>query len=206
MKPTADKRTHLSLDGLESGQSVRTTFRFSEKAEDALDRLSKTTKVTKKDILDRFARLVLKDDALTAMLIKEAKEAATVTVGQDLGDRKTWVLTKAALTLIKSTAQKTGMSRDALAESLVLFADALIKAANQQRPKKHKEAQKVIENFQRHAEQIEDQLGELLGEDDPIYMRFGFVVTILMNLSMAIEAEMEKGTPIDPDDMSQQGL
>jgi hypothetical protein len=202
MKSASDKKTHLSLDGLELGQSVRTTFRFSERAEDALDRLSKTTKVTKKDILDRFARLILKDDALTTRLVKEASKVAA---NQELGVRKTWVITKATLKLIRDKSQTNGLSRDALAESLVLFANELIKTANQQRPEKHKEALKIIDDFWKNAEQIEDQLGDLLGEDDPICERFRYVVPIIMNLSMAIEAEIKKGTPIDPDDMSQQG-
>ena len=200
MKPD-DKKISLSLDGLESGQSVRTTFRFSERAEEALKRLSKTAKVTKKDILDKFARLVLKDEKMTAVLLQEA---AVVTTSQNLGVRKTWVVTKAALNLINNTATKNRLSRDALAESLVLFVDELMKLASQQRPEKHKQAQKIVGNFLRRSTQIEEQLNNLLGEDDPIYVRFGYIVTILMNLSMAIDAEIEKGTPIDPDEIGQQ--
>ena len=201
MESTADKKPHLSLDGLESMQSVRTTFRFSKRAEEALDRLRKATKITTKEMLDKFARLVLKDKTLTAILVETA---ATVDASKDLGARKTWVISKAALTLISITAQAERLSRDALAECLVLFADELIKTAKHQQPENHKKAKEVIGDFWRQADQIEDQLGNLLGEDDPIYMRFGFVGTILMNLSMAIDAEIEKGTPVDADDMSQQ--
>ncbi|MBA4416837.1 MAG: hypothetical protein C0392_02835 [Syntrophus sp. (in: bacteria)] len=202
MKPTTDKKSHLSLDGLERMQSVRTTFRFSKKAEEALDRLRKTTKITMKGMLDRFAELFLKDKAATAMLVKEA---ATVAASHDLGVRKTWVVSKATLTLISVTAQANGLSRDTLAESLVLLADEVIRTAKLQQPEKHKEAQKIIGDFEKQVRQIEDQLGDLLGEDDPIYNRFRFVGTILMNLSFAIDAEIKNGTPVDPDDMAQQG-
>jgi len=202
MELIVDKKPHLSLDGLEGIQSVRTTFRFSERAEKALDRLKNVTKTTTKEILDKFARVVLQNKDLTEIL---AENVAKGSASQDLGARKTWVISKVTLTLINSTAQLKGLSRDALAEGLVLFADDLIKEVKRNRPEQHKQAHAIIDDFWHQAEQIENQLTNLLGEDDPIYMRFQFVGTILMDLSMAIDAEIQEGTPIDPDDMSQQG-
>ena len=50
-----------------------------------------------------------------------------------------------------------------------------------------------------------ENLTGVLEEDDPIVSRFGFILTILGILQSAIESNREKVTPIEPDDMSQEG-
>ena len=61
-----------------------------------------------------------------------------------------------------------------------------------------------INPFYKQAETIEKKLSEEIGGDDPIVRRFSYIVTVLMTLEMAIEGNIKKGTPIDPDDISQQ--
>ncbi len=70
--------------------------------------------------------------------------------------------------------------------------------------RKEEEAHKIISDFWSEAESLEDQLKALLGDESPIVDRFGYVIVLLMNLVMAIESKLSNGTPIDPDDMSQQ--
>jgi hypothetical protein len=39
----------------------------------------------------------------------------------------------------------------------------------------------------------------MLGDEDPIIQRFGYVTVLIDNLHSAIRAELDKGEPIDPD-------
>ena len=188
------------MAGVEGMQSVRTTFRLSKKADEALDSLGKTTKTTIKELLGNFAKGILTEKAWEDAIVDAAKN---VDLGQD-SVRKTFVISKAALTLINTTAKKRSVPRDALVESLIVLADQLVNTARKLQPEKHKKAQKIIGGFWDRTNEVEAELKELLGEDDPVYVRFTFVATILMNLSLAIDAEIEKGIPVNPDDIGQQ--
>lgn len=196
-----DVKPSLSLAGVEGMQSVRTTFRLSKKADEALDSLGTATKTTIKELLGNFAKGILTEKVWEDIIVDSAKN---VDLGQN-SVRKTFVISKTALTLINTTAKKRGVPRDALVESLIVLADQLVSSARKLQPEKHKTAQSVIGDFWDKANEVEAELKELLGEDDPVYVRFSFVGTILMNLSMAIDAEIEKGIPVNPDDIGQQG-
>lgn len=195
-----DNKQPVSLARFEGMQSVRTTFRLSPKADGVLNNLVKATKSTIKEILDNFAKAVLTDKTWTDVIATAAKK---VDIGEN-SIRKTFVISKTTLTLVSTTAKRKGVPRDALFESLILLAEQLMNNARIQQPEKHKKAQTIINDFWDRALKLETQLKDLLGEDDPVYMRSLYVATILMNLSMAIDSEREKGIPIDPDDIGQQ--
>ncbi len=196
---TKNNKTQISLAGLEGMQSVRTTFRLSTGTDELLETIVKASQSTTKELLDKFAKIFLKDKTFTDIVIDNAKK---MTVSQ--GVRKTFVISKTALTLISTTAQLRSVSRDALVESIIVIADGLIKAAKLHQPENHKKAQTIIGDFWKQADVVEKKLRDLLGDEDPVYIRFGYVCTILMNLSLAIDAEIENGTPVDPDDIGQQ--
>src|SRR5262249_52967411 len=72
------------------------------------------------------------------------------------------------------------------------------------------QAGEILDEFHSQALIVETQLGEIFGpgphifgDESPICTRFGSVMVVLENLRSAIEANMNEGVPIDPDDMSQ---
>lgn len=112
--------------------------------------------------------------------------------------RKTHVISDQTRKVLEETAKDYEMSRDDLLENLILTVKLLTETHEKRRLEKHREALKMISNFRADAEDLEDKMHDLLGGDDPIYERFGRVVTELMSLSIDIEKEQKNGTPIDP--------
>ena len=71
--------------------------------------------------------------------------------------------------------------------------------------KLNEKALKLVAKVHSEASKTETKLKELLGINHPIVSRFSYIMVILENLDSTIEANVEDGVPIDPDDFSQSG-
>jgi hypothetical protein len=124
----------------------------------------------------------------------------------DLSDRKTYVISKRSFDLINKESKEIQVSRDIFVEKLIRIYMALrgVKAKKLVESKEnHPKALKIIEQFVQHVNSTENYLKEVLVDDDPVLYRFGFVEVIASNLISAIKSELESGSPIDPEDISQ---
>jgi hypothetical protein len=78
---------------------------------------------------------------------------------------------------------------------------------------KTEKARAILNEFYAHATVVEAQLKEMFdgpgphifGDENPICARFGLVMVPLANLCAAIEANIDDGVPIDPEDPTQTG-
>ncbi len=185
--------------------SVRTTFRLSAEALEGLEWLARQSGVTKKETFDELCNwldVLKKKNVLnkeTFLKLRETHELLKKYSGKHRGDliRKTYVISDQARRTLEKTAKDYKVSRDDLLGNLILLVKGLIEAHEKKRLSNHAAALKMIDDFWHKAEDLESKLHELLGDDDPIYERFGMVVTGLMALSQDIEAEQKDGTPID---------
>ena len=183
--------------------SVRTTFRLSAEALEGLEWLARQSGVTKKETFDELCNwldVLKKKDVLnkdTFLKLRESHELLKKHRGDLI--RKTYVISDQARRTLEKTAKDYEVSRDNLLEDLILIVKLLVESYEKKRLSDHgEEALEMIDDFWHKAEELESKLRELLGDDDPIYQRFGMVVTHLMSLSIDIEREQKDGTPIDP--------
>jgi len=96
--------------------------------------------------------------------------------------------------LLQDLAELLGESQGAVLEAAI----EMWLTNEEMRKAKRKEALKIITEFESQADDIEVHLEKILDGDDPICSRFGIATVVLMNLRMAIEANINEDVPIDP--------
>jgi hemoglobin-like flavoprotein len=186
--------------------SVRATLRISKKCSDDIVWLANYYNITQKEVFNRIVGIFLKEhqdeDPSGGQLLD-----AIVSFAKKKGDldsdrvRKAQVISNSTHKRLTALTKKYGVPRDALIEVLVSLSKGVIAEMTQKAKEAHTEAFKIINNFWNQAETIEKQLKELLGSEDAILDRFDHVIVLIMNLSIAIENEIEKGIPVDPNEL-----
>lgn len=182
-------------------ESVRTTFKLSEEAINMLDGLSKNRTV--KGFFDDICLPLLEMGLLDLTgLTDENQKAEFSEIEPKI--RKTYAISQSALALLtKSAKQQQNVSRDAFVEHLIRSVNKFLNALKEERIKKHTKALEIVNRKWNELETAHKELKNLLGDEDPIYIRFNYATIMLMNLSLAIDKELKDGIPIDPDDFSQ---
>lgn len=174
---------------------TRTTFRITQEGHDAIGIMSKNYGMKNADVLDMASSLLHEVKGIDNASFSNMKGKLT---------RKTYLINKLALSKLEKMAKELKSSRDSLVDNMVITLKAVL---DRELSRKHSNYQtvldKIINPFWGQAEDIERQLKKALGEDDPITNRFGFIIVLIMNLSMAIEENINSGVPIDPSDFSQ---
>ena len=193
--PRTDKKVQ-SLVSLEGLQSVRTTFLLSKKAEEARHYLKKRLKITSKALIGQAINLVLASPEFDSTLREFVSDGA---VTKPVGTRKTWVISKATLDLIKKKARAMKVSRDLLLEGLILSLDGMYKVLDQRKSERYSEAYDVMNKFFDSAEDAAERLRNLLGYEDPIVRDFYRVIRVVGNTISAIETEIKKNSQINTD-------
>ena len=189
----------IVLESLIKGKQpvVHSTFRLSQEAHNAIKELGDVLNIKNAELFDRL--LIFFEGSQTSKIpvtLDGPRNAATI--------RKTYVVKKDTLTKLSKFAKDKKTTRDFLIERTAnAFGKILEDVRLREKERYRNVLEKTINPFWSQAEDIEGRLREKLGHD-PIVSRFAYVIIDLMNLSMAIESYLEKGTPIDPDDSSQQ--
>ncbi len=178
-------------------KSVRTTITISPGTLDSMQWLIDTHGIKPKEVLDA----ILGNEDLVKIILQATDEAKPVETNKTI--RKSIVLSSPALRKLNELAKKHGKPRDSLISMAIKLMKVLVEKYNAERPEKHKQALDIVGKAWSHIEAVEKELVSLLGENDPIVIRWGFVDVLIMNLYSAIESELADGTPIDPDDFSQ---
>lgn len=178
-------------------QSVRTTFRLSKEANEALGWLAQQQKVTMKDVLDASLEILGELSSspdfsgiafdIWGIGIPDSNEPRVI--------RKTLVLTRGTLKRLKFLSEKLSKPRDVLIDKAILYSKKQISDHEEDTKEKH---QNVLEPLSSIESDIVNVM-RLLDEGDPINSQLGYIVQEIANLCQAIEDELEKGIPIDPD-------
>lgn len=180
----------LTMAAINKERSVRATFQISREGYESLQWLQEHQ--------GRSIKMLL-SSAITRLL-PELNEFSENMLPSDRV-KKTIVLTKVALDKLNSVSRQRKIPRDAIISYLIVILKSVIEWSNEENKEKHKAAGTLIDDFWEKANQAEKELIKICGEDDPIVSRFGFVIVLLMNLSLAIDEELKNGTPIDADEM-----
>lgn len=178
---------------------VHSTFRLSMESHAAIKQLSDFLGVKNAELFERLLVLFKGlEKTKNPISLTEANSKTKST-------RKTYIVKKETLSQLSKLAKAKNTTRDLLIEKTSLaFKNILEETLSDKKERYRTALEKTINPFYGKTEDIERELANELGSDDPIVKRVGYVVILAMNLSMAIENYIKNGTPIDPDDFSQQ--
>lgn len=170
---------------------VYTTFRLSQKAQDAIKEHAK---------LSGLKNAVVFDLLLAVFEVCEKNPISLVTEENRTLIRRTYVVEKRTLYKLAEIAKSKKTSRDNIIEQAALQMKALFQKSESERKEKD---QKVFDTqlkpFWEQVCDINEKLHEELGGDDPICNKFLLIVSAVDGFMQDIEAYLTKGTPIDPD-------
>ena len=179
---------------LEDKQSVRTTFRLSEEASKDIAWFAKKNRITQKEVFDHlFVQTLLNmegDKNSFFHTILTLTEGSSYDLNRSV--RKAQVISRKALKTLNEISKKHNLSRDVLVE----YSVRLLKKLLEKRTEIRKEAAKLYkEEFQDKLPDIysvESKLRDLLGDDDPIVEKYGYIVSSIQIIDDEIMAEIEE--------------
>jgi hypothetical protein len=178
-----------SSSDLRGRQSVRATFKLSEKAIDAIAIVATHLGIKQKSLFDHLI-----DDIRSLNLI--AREIQQDSFSRLNRIQKTYVLSRRTLSSLETASKKYDAPRDALVEYSIQRLLPVI-AEERKKHRKRKEILVDITEYLKQGEKILSKSKELLGEDDPVYDRFETVMAICQNAQSSIKAFVEKGEIIE---------
>ena len=177
-----------SLD-LKGKQSVRATFKLSERAIDAISIVAVHLGIKQKSLFDHLIEDVQSMN-LIARKIGHEKTERTNRV------QKTYVLSRNALASLCRISEDFNAPRDALVEYSI---QRLLPIITRER-EKHQVRKEILADMERHLQQGEKILQKAkthLGEDDPVFDRLKNVIKGCRSTCAAVHDFVEKGKIIE---------
>ena len=178
-----------SSTDLRGRQSVRATFKLSPRAIDVLSIVA--------------AQLGIKQKSLFDHLIEDAKSLNVIAneIEDDVFNaldrvQKTFVVSRRTLSCLEQTSQQFNAPRDALVEYSIQRLLPVIKK-ERKRHRMRKAVLNDINTLLAEGLEILHKAKSLLGEDDPVYVRFETAMHSLINSQSHIEDYVAKGRGIE---------
>lgn len=169
-------------------QSVRTTFKLSERSIDALSVLSGQLGIKQKSLFDHLI-----DDISVLRVIAE-ESSRFETPKQRVA--KTYVISRKTLQNLEKVSTRYHTPRDALVELSIERILPLIK----EEKKKHEQRKKIMAKMEKLLEQGEEifRIAEdTLDQDDPVFRKLFQMMRSVNNCCNEIESCVERGRKIE---------
>ncbi len=178
-----------SSSELRGRQSVRATFRLSERAIEALSIVSYHLGIKQKSLFDH-----LLEDMEALNLI--AERFKTEEFDQPNRTQKTFVLSRRTLRSLEQVARSFDTPRDALVEYSI---QRLLPVIAKEREKQglRQEVFTDMTRYLNEGEKVLNRARERLGEEDPVYNRLERAFRALLNAHIDIRSFVEKGKVIE---------
>jgi hypothetical protein len=173
-----------NTDELRSKQSVRTTFKLSEKTILALNLVSNQLGVKQKSLFDH---LIADTDAL-GFIARELQKATPKRVG---GIQKTVVVSRSTLAILQKIAQTYNAPRDALVELSIQRLKPVIEQEKAKLATRKQIAAKVKSSLANQRQLLEEAT-QKLGAEDPICDQLASALNRFENTHAVISAFVEK--------------
>ena len=177
-----------SLD-LRGRQSVRATFKLTEKAIDALSIVATHLGIKQKSLFDHLI-----DDIRSLNII--AQEIQSDRYDKTKRIQKTYVLSRKTLYCLEEASNNYNAPRDALVEYSIQRLLPVI-AEEREKHRRRKEIFLEINEYFKKGEKILRKAEKLLGEDDPVYIKLQSAVRGCQDANCSIESFIEKGKMIE---------
>lgn len=178
-----------SLSDLRGRQSVRATFKLSDRAIDVIRIVANQMGIKQKSLFDHL----IGEIESMRMIQNEIQED----ILDDLSrTQKTFVLSRKTLSDLERIARDHEASRNTLIECSI---QRLIPLISQER-KKHHKRKELLHESERFLDQgikMVQQYRDLLGKHDPVFEKLENAVSVLANACKDIEKQIEKGREIE---------
>jgi len=174
---------------LRGRQSVRATFKLTQKAIDTLSVVAAHLGIKQKSLFDHLI-----DDEASLSCI--ADEIESDKFDELTRIQKTYVLSRKTLICLGEASKHSDTPRDALVEYSIR---RLVPIIAEER-KKHEQRKQILEDiteFLNEGEKLLRKSVRLLGEDDPMNERFEAAMTVCRNLQRSIRSLVERGDIIE---------
>ena len=174
---------------LRGRQSVRATFKLSERAISAVSIVATHLGIKQKSLFDHLI-----DDARSLDMI--ATEIQSDPFYELDRVQKTYVISRKTLSCLGEAAERFDAPRDALVEYSIR---RLLPIINEERAK-HRKRKEILEELTEYLEQGEKLLKKSkasLGEDDPVHGKFESAMAVARNAQKSIACFVEKGKIIE---------
>jgi len=174
---------------LRGKQSVRATFKLTEKSIDALNIVSVHLGIKQKSLFDHL----IEDTQCLKLIAREIKEEVFSKLNRV---QKTYVLSRRTLSSLDQTSRNFNAPRDALVEYSIQRLIPVIVGEKG----KHRKRKLILNEMTKHLEQGEkilEKSKKLLGEDDPVYCKLKSAITGCNSAYNSIESFVEKGDIIE---------
>ncbi len=176
-------------EDLRGRQSVRATFKLSAKAIEAMSIVAVHLGIKQKSLFDHLI-----EDAQTLKLI--AREVEYERFNRISRIQKTFVISRKTLSSLDETSKRFNAPRDALVEYSI---QRLLPVIARER-EKHRRRKEILRDMNANIEnalKILYKSGKLLGEDDPVFIRWQSAMKTLVNARDDIGVFIEKGKIIE---------
>jgi hypothetical protein len=174
---------------LRGRQSVRATFRLSERAIEALSIVSAQLGIKQKSLFDH-----LLEDLEALNVIAERFKAERFEQPNRI--QKSYVISRRTLSFLDEISRSFDAPRDALVEYSI---QRLLPLIERERAK-HRMRKEILGEMTEHlkqGEKILEKAEKSLGGDDPVYGRFETAMRVLYNAQRDLESFVEKGKLIE---------
>lgn len=174
---------------LRGRQSVRATFKLSARAIDVLSIVAAQLGIKQKSLFDHL----IEDEQSLSVIANEIEDEVFDALERI---QKTFVVSRRTLSCLEQTSQQFNAPRDALVEYSI---QRLLPVIAKER-EKHRKRKAILNDVNAHLAQglkILQKAQSLLGEDDPVYLRFETAMQSLVNAQSHIENYVKKGSAIE---------
>jgi hypothetical protein len=176
-------------EDLRGRQSVRATFKLSAKAIETMSIVAVHLGIKQKSLFDHLI-----EDVQSLKLIAREIESEHFSAISRI--QKTFVISRKTLSSLDETSKRFNAPRDALVEYSI---QRLLPVLARER-EKHRRRKDILRDMNENMEnglKILQKSRKLLGEDDPVFLRWESAMKTLVNSRRDIEAYIEKGKIIE---------
>lgn len=177
-----------STQDLLGRQSVRTTFKLTERSIDALSILAGQLGIKQKSLFDHL----IDDDSALQTIAKESEGYET----PPQRVAKTYVISRRTLQSLERISSRYQASRDALVE---LSIERILPLISEEK-EKHEKRKKILrrmESFADDGEELFNIADETLDQDDPVYQKIYQMIKAVRGCCEEIEDCVERGRRIE---------
>jgi uncharacterized protein (UPF0147 family) len=175
--------------GLRGRQSVRATFKLSGGCIDAISIVATHLGIKQKSLFDHLIEDI---QSLSSI----AREIQNSKLSMENRIQKTYVMSRKTLLSLDQISKDFNTPRDALVEYSIQRLLPII-AREREKHEKRKNIRRELTAHFKGGVDILHKINELLGDDDPIFEKFGTVMAVYQKAYDQIESYIEKGKIIE---------
>ncbi|MBM9606102.1 hypothetical protein [Desulfopila inferna] len=180
--------TSKSTQELLGRQSVRTTFKLTERSIDAMSVLANQLGIKQKSLFDHL----IDDDSVMKMIAEESTQYEI----PEQRIAKTYVISRRTLQNLEKISSRYQTPRDALVE---LSIERILPLITEEK-KKHKQRKIILQKLYKmvgEGEEIFEMANESLDKDDPVYRRIYQMAKTVRNCCDDVETFVDRGRKIE---------